>query len=202
MALGHRLGPRQIAFRQVAQAQPAQRQRQPALKAACVDIHQFQAAAAEIAADPARIVKPRQDALGRVAGLVLARQDDDLAADRSFRRRDEIRPVLGLAGGGRRNGMNLAHIGLRGEPAKARQRGERTVDSLRVEPVGARQPLAETAEDLLVEEHRQRAAIAFVDDQANRVRPDIDDRDRLTVLQPSLRDRLNRTGNVLPAVLQ
>ena len=55
------------------------------------------------------------------------------------------------------------------------------LDRLAPECPGARDRSPKAAQDLLVEQRRQRTHGALVDDEANRVRPDIDDAERFQI---------------------
>ena len=66
-------------------------------------------------------------------------------------------------------------VGQRDEAADG---GQRRGDRLGVEPAARGDAAAEAAQLLLVEERRRRAAEPLVDDEADRVRADVDDGDR------------------------
>ena len=73
--------------------------------------------------------------------------------------------------------------------AKAHQRGERLVDGVLGEQAGREHLAAEAGEHLFVEDRRQAARQPLVDDEADRVRADVDDRDRRAVVDAALRER-------------
>ena len=75
------------------------------------------------------------------------------------------------------------------ERAKAHQRRERLVDGVLGEQPGREHLAAEAGEHLFVEDRRQAAGQPLVDDEADRVRADVDDRHRRAVVDAALRER-------------
>ena len=63
---------------------------------------------------------------------------------------------------------------------------------LPVQPVGLSQALSKPTQDLFVEEDRQGTAIALIDDEADRIRPDINDADGPAADDSPLTQGLNR----------
>ena len=70
--------------------------------------------------------------------------------------------------------------------AEALERGERGVDGVRRQQAGRLHLAAEAGQHLFVEDRRRRARQPLVDDEADRVRADIDDGDRRPVVEPAL----------------
>ena len=109
--------------------------------------------------------------------------------------------VAGFAhrrGGDRRQVIDLERAG---ERDKALEIGVGELDAVAIKPAGAGDAAAQPAHDLFVEQRQQRRAEPLEDDQAQRVRADIDDgdalgRDRLRCDQalPSARDEPRRTA--------
>ena len=77
--------------------------------------------------------------------------------------------------------------------AKASQRRQRLVDGVGGQQPGRLHLAAEPAQHLLVEDRRRAAGQPLVDDEAHRVRADVDDRDRRPVIETTLRDIHRRT---------
>ena len=70
---------------------------------------------------------------------------------------------------------------------KRLQRAERLLDRVGGEQALGLHLAAEAGQRLFVEERRRAAGHALVDDEADRVRADVDDRDRRAVVEPALR---------------
>ena len=92
---------------------------------------------------------------------------------------DEVRPVGGIpAGCGRDRPDVLDAQDARDRPESA-QRLQRTRDAFGAQVARRSHLPAEAAQDLLVEDRCGAAHRALVDDEPHRVRPDVDDTDRL-----------------------
>ncbi len=102
---------------------------------------------------------------------------------------DEIRSVRSIARGS--GGEHVEGVGARldGQRLEAMQRDNGAFDTVLIHAAGGINTLAEPAHDLLVEKDRRRAAQPLVDDEADRVRADIDDGDRGNAPQTPLRFR-------------
>ena len=85
------------------------------------------------------------------------------------------RPVAGAA-----DRLGARHVELRRRPSPRRWRGsaervDRAAERRLLDRAGLREPLAEAAQQFLVEARQRRAAELVVDDQAHRIRADVDD---------------------------
>jgi len=163
--------------RQVLQRQAAERQRDAAANLVAAHVDQFERAAAEIADDTVGLVNARDDAKRRQLGFARAGQDFDRNAADAFGLGDEIRPVGGVAargGGDRINPPDPLHLAQR---AKAAQRRQRLGDRVGRQQAGALHLAAEAAQALFVEDRDEAPRHRLIDDETNRVRADVDDRD-------------------------
>ena len=107
----------------------------------------------------------------------VSRQDFDLGAADALGPGDEVRPVGGIAAGGGRDREDAADLLDPAQRVKAPQRGQRLVDGVGREQAGALHLAAETAQRLLVEHGDEAPRHLLIDDETNRVRADVDDRD-------------------------
>ena len=127
--------------------------------------------------------KPRNDAERRIVGLLAAGQHADLGAENRLGPVDEIRAVLRLAG---RGGRQHIHAARRRPGRTARGSGgtppSRASTRLGIELAGRDDAAAEAGQHLFVEQHGRRARQPLIDDETDRVRPDVDDRQRSAVL--------------------
>ncbi len=82
--------------------------------------------------------------------------------------------------------MNGNRAGLFGQSAKTLQRTKRRFNGFLVELAGFREALSEAAKYLFIEKHRRRTDDAFIDDDTDRVRANVDDRDGLESLEAAL----------------
>ena len=173
--------------RDVLQRKPAERERHAALGAMAVDFGEFERAAAEIAHDAARLVEAGHDAERRKLGLPLAGQHVDLDAADALGLGDEGLAVLGVAAGRGGDRQHLADLHAIAQRAEAADRGERLVDRVRGQEPGRLHLAAEPGQHLLVEDRGRTARQPLIDDEAHRVRADVDDRDRRPVIETTLR---------------
>ncbi len=127
------------------------------------------------------------DAERRVVGLLAAGQHADLGAEDLLGAVDEVHAVLGLAGGRRRDDVELLGAGLIRQRAEAAEFLDGALHGLGVELARRDDAAAEAGQHLLVEQHRRRARYPLIDDQTDRVRPDVDDGQRPAILEPALR---------------
>jgi hypothetical protein len=183
-------------MRQILQRQAAERQRDAAANLVAAHVDQFERAAAEIADDAVGFVHARDDAERRQLGLPRARQDLDGDAADALGLGDEVRSVGGVAAGGggdRIDASDFLDPAQRAEAAKCRQR---LVDRVGREQAGALDLTAEAAQRFLVEDRHEAARHRFIDDETNRVRADVDDRDARGVLSRPLH-RENSLGGLM-----
>src|SRR5690606_12110145 len=75
------------------------------------------------------------------------------------------------------------------------QFGDCHVDGLGIQMARGMHAATEPRQHLLVEEDGRRARNAFIDDEANRVRADIDDRNRFPAGQPALRAAVHQPAD-------
>ena len=176
---------------EVLQGQAAERQRQAVLDARAFDVDQFERAAAEIADNAVRLVDAGNDAERGELRFALARQNFDLGAADAFGLGDESAAVLRVAAGGGGDRPDFADVLDVAQRLEADQRGQRRVDGVLRQQAGGLHLAAETGQHLFVENRRRRARQTFVDDEADRVRADVDDGDRRPMIEPAL-DRLRR----------
>ena len=99
---------------------------------------------------------------------------------------DEGAAVARIAAGGGGDRPDPAHMQGVAQRAEALERVERGVDGVRRQQAGRLHLAAEAGQHLFVEDRRRRARQPFVDDEADRVRADIDDGDRRPVVEPAL----------------
>ena len=172
----------------VLQGQAAQRQRHAAAHARAVNIDQFERSAAKIADDAVRLVNAGDDAERGEMSLALAREDRNARAADALGLGDECAPVACIAARGRRDRPDAPHVQDVAQRAEASQRVERRLDGVGGQQPGRLNLPSEAGEHFLIEDRRRRARQAFVDDEADRVRADVDDGNRRPVIKPALRD--------------
>ena len=86
-------------------------------------------------------------------------------------------PLRGIAAGGGRDRIDAADLLDPAQRVKAPQRGQRLVDGVGRQQAGGLHLAAEAAQRLLVEDGDEAARHRLIDDETNRVRADVDDRD-------------------------
>ena len=97
--------------------------------------------------------------------------------DRVLDRRRELRPVAGPADRLGARSRRCALTPIASAIARKRRDGlDRAAETVRGDRAGLGEPLAEAAEGLLVEARQRRAAELVIDDEAHRIRADVDDR--------------------------
>ena len=170
----------------VLQRQPAERQRDAGVDLVAVDFGELQRAAAEVADQTIRPMKSAHDAERAQLGLALAGNDLDLGAADALRLGDEGLAVLGVATGGGRHHPQRADLHAVAQHAEALERTERLVHGVGGEQSRGLHLAAETGQHLLVEDRRRAARQALIGDEAHRVRADVDDGNRLAVVEASL----------------
>ena len=151
---------------------------------ATANIHEFQRAPAHIADQPIGVHEAGQDAVRRQLGLALVAEDFDPCAADAFGLRDEL---VSVPGNTHRRGcerVEAFHTHMAHESAKAAQGSERAVDILVLHPARLGDIAAKTADDAFIVELGRRAGESFKDHQPNRVRPDVDHRNRLAPVNP------------------
>ena len=165
------------AFQQLAHRQRTERQADAVGSDAVIqDIRHFQAAAAHVSGQPGGAVETGYHPEGAEIGLLLAAQDACRETGLPGDLGDEIGPVARLPhrlGGERIDPFNAHGLGNGAEPA---QGGQGPGDAVRRQRPSARVSLAQLAERLLVEARKRRPADGIVNDEADGVGADVDDR--------------------------
>ena len=156
------------------QAQHAEREGRAAPDLAIRHFGQLKAAAAKVDRDAVRVGDSREHAVTRRFGLFFARQQSDLEA-RLGGGGDEFGTVFGIAHRGGRDALQVFDLHMLGEQRVAAQRGQAARGILVGDPAVDREPAAQPRRDLFVKDHRGRARRSFIDDEADRVRSDVDD---------------------------
>ncbi len=149
------------------------------------DLGQFQAATAEVADDAVGLVEARDDAERGELRLAGTRQQLDRVAAGIRRRLQEGLAVRGVSGRSGRDHADVADMHGFAEHAVAGERLEGALHGFLVEPAGGGHVAPEAAHDLLVVERHRRARQAFVGDEADGVRADIDNGDGAADLEPA-----------------
>ncbi len=176
--LAHELaGLLQRAAREILQGQAAERHRHALADDRTAHVHEFEGAAAHVPYDAIRGVEARDAERGQF-GFSSAGEKLDLAAAGSLGGTQEIRAVLGVARGGRRQDEDLRYPHRLAQDAEAVQGRERASDGLVVQAARGEHVSPEAAQHLLVVHRRRRAAEPVIGDEPHRVRADIDDGDR------------------------
>ncbi len=175
--------------RGIHERQPAERQSDPLADPRALHVDQFERAAAQIGDDAVGLIKGRDDAERREFGFPLAGQKRDGRADRIGRGFDEFRAIRRIARGGGRHDMEVLDIHDGDQRLEAAHGGERLFDARRRQPSGRRHAMADGAHGFFVEDGRRRAAEPVIDDEAHRIRADVDNRDRMFGLDPSKKIR-------------
>ena len=164
------------------QGEGAQRQGQPLFDAArrarrAVQTSQLQTGAAHVGRDALRVGCAGQHPHGGVFRLFLAGQDTDLQARLGGDALAELRAVPGFAhgrGGGDQGGVGANPLQHGGETAQGRHGHDHPLGR---QLAGGRQVAAQTGQDLFVEHGPDRPTFQPVENQTDRVGPDVDGRD-------------------------
>ncbi len=170
----------------VLQRQAAERQRELGAHARAVHVDQFERAAAQVADDAVRLVHAGDHTERGQIGLALARQNLDRRAADALGLANEGVPVARVAAGGGGDRPDLAHMQNVAERAEAAQRIERGIDGVLRQQAGGLHLAAEAGEHFFVEDRGRRPRQPLIDDEAHRVRADIDDGDGRPMLEPAL----------------
>ena len=107
--------------------------------------------------------------------LVLSGQDTDFQAGLPEHPFDEGRAVHGLAHGGRGGGEDLVRSCAVEDRPEALQGGDRLGHALRGQASGARCAASEARQDLFVVGRPDRTPLDPIEDQAHRIRSNVDD---------------------------
>src|SRR5262249_12889800 len=135
-------------------------------------------AAAEVAGEAVGSMKSGYDAESGKLGLLGAGQDGDLVGEDAFGLSDEFRTVLGVARRRRGDDLDMPCTELLHQRPEPPQRAKRALNRIGSEPTGRGDVTPEAAQYLLVEQRRRRPPCVFINDEADRVRPDVDHRYR------------------------
>src|SRR5262249_38501756 len=101
-----------------------------------------------------------------------------LALEDGFGLMDEMRTVAGFTRRSRRQDIDRRGARLIGQRLEAMQRGKSPRYAFLIHLSGQRYASAEAAQHFLVEKNGRRPRMAFIDDETDRIRPDIDNGDR------------------------
>ena len=178
--------------RNILERQSAERQGHAGFRPRAMHVNEFERAAAEIADDAVGTMEAGEDAERRVMRFAPAREHVDLGTADLGGLGNEGAPVGGVAAGGGREHPQLAHAHGIGQRAESAQRVQRLVGRLGVEEPGRLHLAPEAGQHLFVEGRGRAARQTFVDDDAHRVRPDVDDGDRRPMIEAALRLGLGR----------
>ena len=159
------------------QLQHAERQRCRAPRLATNHLDKLEAAAAKIAGNAVRLRNPRNHTDPREPPLLFAGKDHWIEAELPYLGK-EFLAVRSLAHrrGGDRAGAHHAH--LVDQETKAAERRQRALPRRIAQRARLRDVAAQPGHDLFVEDDRGNAAGIRIDDEADRVRSDVDDGDR------------------------
>ncbi len=166
-----------LVLGELGEAQRTDRQRRGGADLAARHRHQLRAAAAEIADDAAGVGNAGKHAVGGEPSLLLAAEDLHFKAMAPLDLGDEGAPVAGIAHRRRGEDVEPPHRDVARQGDEALQIGARQRHAVGIEPPGGLEVAAEAAHDLLVEQRARRAPHAVIDDEAQRVRADVDHRD-------------------------
>ncbi len=173
----HALGALQRFVRGILQRQASERQRHAAVNAVAANVDQFQRAAAEIADDAVGLVDAGNHAERRQFGLARARQDFDRHGADALCLGDEVGAVGGVAACGGGDRVDVADLHHPAQRVKTPQCRQGLGDGIRRQQAGGLNFAPESAKRLLVEDGNQAPRHQFIDDETNRIRTDVDDRD-------------------------
>ena len=120
-------------------------------------------------------------------GLAFAGEDRNTRAAYAFRLSNECAPVACIPTRRCRDGPDAPHVQDVAQSAESSQCIERRLDGVGGQQPGRLNLSSEAREHLLIEDRRRRARQAFVDDEADRVRADVDNGNRRPVVKPALR---------------
>ncbi len=154
---------------------------------AVADRGKLDTAAAEIADHTRGIGNASQHAKRREPSLFRTRKNTHADGEALLDVVDEFGAVLGIAHRCRCQHIDARRAGGAGQRDEALQIGLGERDTLGAQPIGLLETAAEAAHDLLVEQRPRRAARPVIDNEAERIRTDIDDRNTI-----GLRGRFDR----------
>jgi hypothetical protein len=167
----------EIAIGRFDQAQGTDRQGHLLRDLALVEQHQLKAAAAQVAHQAIGIGHAGEHAERGQLRFLLARDHAHGDAGGALDLLGEFLAVLGIAHGGGRQHLDVGDVHRAGQRDEAADVGQRFLAALGIELAGALQPLAQARQRLFVEDRNQAARALVIDDEANGVRSDVDDRD-------------------------
>ena len=149
-------------------------------------IDEFERAAAKIPDHAVGAMHAGNHAERGELGLASTGQNLDSSVDGAFGELDERRTVLGIANRRRGDGKNFLDLHGLAQSAKALERGERVLNRVGGEQSRRLHFPAEAAQRLFVEQFSRASRQPFIDDKPDRIRTDVDDRNRRPVVEPSL----------------
>src|SRR5262245_1666649 len=126
--------------------------------------------------------------------LALAGDHLDLGSADALRFLDKRLAIAGIAAGRGRDHPQARYVDAVAQRAEAAQRRERLVDRILRQEAGRLHLAAEPGEHLLVEDRGRAPGEALVDHEPHRVRADVDDADRRSVIEAALGGRHGGTA--------
>ena len=173
------------AIGKLEQRQAAERQGDAAPDLAAGDVGKLERAAAEVADHAVGGPDRRRHAQAGELRFARAGEQVDLATDRPLRQLEELWTVGGVAHRRRRQRAQVGDAHRPAQDAEALQRPQRLGRRVLGKKAGRRDAATEPAQHLLVEDRGERAAQRFIGDEADRIRPDVDDRHGFARQPPS-----------------
>ncbi len=170
----HRLARLALAVRARIEPQHAERQRDSGCVAVRADFDQLEAPAAEVADNPVGLGDSRPHPFAGKSRFLLGAQHLAVEAD-VFDRAHELLAILGVADRGRRNHLGVLDLHMVDEQPEAAERGERLGPCILGQRPRPGQAGAEPGQHLFVEDRRRDPRRTGIDDEPDRVRPDVDD---------------------------
>ena len=165
-----------VALANRVELERANRQRDASTRFAARHPHELKASAAQIADDPVSLRNARDDAERGIARLRFAADHIDLETACRLHATYEIVAVGSLPHRRGGDGADAMDAHVLDEHGEARHRAFGDAETLLVDPAGRGHPSTETCHHLLVEHQRRRAPDAAINDEADRIGADVDDR--------------------------
>ena len=186
-----------------ASARPPSGRRQTVAHMHAAHIDQFERAAAEIADDAIGAMHAGNYAERGKFRLASAGQHFDVGADGALGELDEWRAVLGIAHRRRGDGEDFLDVHRFAQRAKTLERRECVLNRVGGEQSCRLHLATEAAQGLFVEQFGRAARQPLVDNEAYRIRTDVDDGNRRTVIEPALGgERGHGRGTICRALSQ
>ena len=171
----------------VLERKAAERERQTASETVVMDVGKFQRPAAKIANNSVGPVKARNDAESGELRLSLSGDDFNGRTANAFGPAYEILAIAGIPASRSRDRVGLRNLYAIAKRAKPAERRQRPVYGVGRKQAGRLDLAPEAAQYLFIENGCRTSGQAFIDDQAYRVRADVNHGNRRPVVEPSLR---------------